>query len=235
MIFSAHLLSLHLIPPALFPSPSPLSQFPPSIQLWYLFYFSFWERFKHLPLGSSCYLDSLDLWIVACFFLVFFVTAILVDVGWHLLWHSITVQNSSGKSALLQDICVTICFRPLSIQTNVWNQCNSSEWIRNIFHGTTCIFKKTFYWFTVNFTSCTKFHSSPCPFVYLPLVLAISSPKGEKNVIVETIICHNESHSNFCPYFFTCQCSLQWVTGLVWGLWLLLQYQNWILTRTPLG
>ena len=38
----------------------------------------------------------------------------------------------------------------------------------------------------------------------------------------------------FCSYIFTCKCSLHWVNSLVWGLWLLLQYQCWNLTRTPL-
>lgn len=31
------------------------------------------------------------------------------------------------------------------------------------------------------------------------------------------------------------KCSLQWISGLVWVLWLLLYQQYWILTVTPLG
>ena len=41
-----------------------LNQFCPPIYLQYLFYFPFSVRFKHSPLGSPCYLDSLGHWIV---------------------------------------------------------------------------------------------------------------------------------------------------------------------------
>ena len=37
------------------------------------------------------------------------------------------------------------------------------------------------------------------------------------------------------PYIFTCKCSLQWVIGLFWDLWLLFHYLYWNFTRTPLG
>lgn len=53
---------------------------------------------------------------------------------------------------------------------------------------------------------------------------------------MEAIVYHSVSHSiPFCPCFFSYKCSLQWLFGLVWGLWLLLYYQYWILTKTPLG
>lgn len=48
-------------------------------------------------------------------------------------------------------------------------------------------------------------------------------------------MCHGVSHNLlFCPNSFTCGCSFQWVTELVWGFCLLLRYQYWILTSTPL-
>ena len=57
-----------------------------------------------------------------------------------------------------------------------------------------------------------------------------------KHFIMEAVVCHSVSHSiSLCPHIFTCKCSLQWVIGLVWGLWLLLHYQSWILTKSPLG
>jgi hypothetical protein len=39
---------------------------------------------------------------------------------------------------------------------------------------------------------------------------------------------------SFCSNSFACKCSLQWVTDQVRGLRLLIHYQYWILTRTPL-
>lgn len=39
----------------------------------------------------------------------------------------------------------------------------------------------------------------------------------------------------FSPNIFTYEYSSYWVTSLVPGLWLLLHYQYWILTGTPLG
>jgi len=53
---------------------------------------------------------------------------------------------------------------------------------------------------------------------------------------MEATVCHSVSHSRpFHPNSFTYKRSLQWVTGLVQGLWLLLHYQYWIFTETPLG
>ena len=62
------------------------------------------------------------------------------------------------------------------------------------------------------------------------------SPKEnkDKNIILnnptmEAVVCHSVSHNiDFCLNFFTCKYSLRWVIGLVWDLWLLLQYQYWI-------
>ena len=75
-----------------------------------------------------------------------------------------------------------------------------------------------------------KFHiMHPSP-THLPI------PSYLPSTFVEVIISDNVYHSiPFYPYFFTCKCSLQWVTGLVWGLWLLLHYQYLILIGTPLG
>lgn len=36
-----------------------------------------------------------------------------------------------------------------------------------------------------------------------------------------------------CLHIFTCKCSLQWVIGLVLGLWLLSHHQYWTLARIP--
>jgi hypothetical protein len=47
-------------------------------------------------------------------------------------------------------------------------------------------------------------------------------------------VCHSVSYSiAFCPHFFACKCSLQWL-GLIWGLWLLLLHQYWNFIGTPL-
>jgi len=46
-----------------FPMPSP-TQFPPSLHLWYLFYFAFWERVNHSPSAPPCYLACLGLCVV---------------------------------------------------------------------------------------------------------------------------------------------------------------------------
>ena len=75
-------------------------------------------------------------------------------------------------------------------------------------------------------------HSSPCPFIS---TLATSPKENLKNIyIMEVVVCHSVSHSiPFCSYIFTWKCSLQWVIGLVWRLWLLLHHQYQILTRTP--
>jgi hypothetical protein len=51
---------------------------------------------------------------------------------------------------------------------------------------------------------------------------------------VKALVCHSVSHSIFlCPHIVTCKYSLQWVTGLVQGLWLLWHHQYWIFTGTP--
>ena len=94
------------------------------------------------------------------------------------------------------------------------------------------------YWFFVNFIPCT-----PIPFISLfhhthslSLQPALPSPQTNQTKPLSNCISCSVSHSiPFCPHFFACKCSLQWVIGLVWGLWLLLHYQYWILIRTPLG
>jgi hypothetical protein len=59
--------------------------------------------------------------------------------------------------------------------------------------------------------------------------------KTNKNLVMEGGMCCSVSHSiSFGPHNFTWQCSLQWVTGLVWVLWLLLHHQSWNFTRAPL-
>jgi hypothetical protein len=66
-----------------------------------------------------------------------------------------------------------------------------------------------------------------------PLESPLKQRRRKKNPIVDAVVCHSVSH--FCPHFFACRCSLQTIIGLVPGLWLLLLYQYWILTGTPLG
>jgi hypothetical protein len=46
-------------------------------------------------------------------------------------------------------------------------------------------------------------------------------------------VCHSVSHGIFlCPHIFSCKCSLQWVIGLVQGIWLLPHHQYWIIAGT---
>lgn len=39
----------------------------------------------------------------------------------------------------------------------------------------------------------------------------------------------------FCPNSFSYKCPLQWIVGLVQGLWLLLHHHSWTLVENPLG
>lgn len=74
-----------------------------------------------------------------------------------------------------------------------------------------------FYWFVVNFTPCTQYHSSPSllyPFNFPP-------KRKYKHTYPKTKTPNKT-------------CFLQWVTAAVWGLWLLLPHQYWILMGTPL-
>jgi hypothetical protein len=100
------------------------------------------------------------------------------------------------------------------------------------------------YWVFVSFKSCTLFllvSLSPQIYFYLCNFPQIkkeahkqTKPKHTKHLIVEAVICHNMSHNiPLCPYIFTCKCSLQWVIGLVWGLWLLWHHSYLILMRLP--
>jgi hypothetical protein len=71
---------------------------------------------------------------------------------------------------------------------------------------------------------------------YLPSTLATVPKTEEKeNLLVKAVVCHSVSHRiPFSSYFFVCKCSLQWLIGLVKGLQLLLLYQYWKLSGTPL-
>ena len=92
----------------------------------------------------------------------------------------------------------------------------------------------SFYWLWVSHHA-PQSHSSPLPFIPALCLCNLPPPKEKENLVVEAVVCHSESHSIlFCPHFFACKCSLQWVISLVQGLWLLLHYQYQILTRTPL-
>jgi hypothetical protein len=77
----------------------------------------------------------------------------------------------------------------------------------------------------VNFSSCTQPHSSLCPLI--SALHPCNSPPKTKTKTKETALSDSTS---FCPHIFPCKCLLQWVTGLVRGLWLLLHYQYWIPT-----
>lgn len=69
----------------------------------------------------------------------------------------------------------------------------------------------------VNFTPCTQYHSSPS--LFYPCNFP---PKRKyKHTYPKTKIPNKT-------------CFLQWVTAAVWGLWLLLPHQYWILMGTPL-
>jgi len=79
-----------------------------------------------------------------------------------------------------------------------------------------------------------------CP---LPLQLPIQKKvkiKTEQNKTKPShqgsIVCHSAPYGiPLWPSMFTFKSSLQWVIGLIWDLWLLLQSKYWILTETPLG
>lgn len=84
----------------------------------------------------------------------------------------------------------------------------------------------------MDFTSCT-------PLISPPSIAALHhcnlTPK-EKKITVEAVVCYSVSHSVFfCLNIFTCKCSLKGAIGLVQGLWILLHYHYWILTKTPFG
>jgi hypothetical protein len=97
--------------------------------------------------------------------------------------------------------------------------------------------KQPFYWFFVNFMSCTPIPLIPPPHSLIAALLSCNLPTTkEKYFVVEAVVCHSESHSvPFCPHFFAYKCSLQWLVCLAQGLWFLLFYQYWNLTGTPLG
>ena len=78
-------------------------------------------------------------------------------------------------------------------------------------------------------------HSSPCPSISTLRPSKLPKTKQQKTNNTKASphgwVCHNVSyHIPFCPNSFPCKCSLQWVIGLVWGLWLLLQHQYGILS-----
>lgn len=85
----------------------------------------------------------------------------------------------------------------------------------------------------------TKTHPNPthlcipsCP----SSTLATSPTAGDGDLIVEAaVMCHSVSHGiPFYPYFPACKCSLQWLVGLLGGLWCLLHCHYWNLTGTTL-
>jgi hypothetical protein len=102
-----------------------------------------------------------------------------------------------------------------------------------------CLFL-IFYWF---------FMSTPAPLIspslrIHPLPLQSLHTPNKKTTIKQSIEnsslwklqCVSVSHSiSLCLHIFTCKRSLQWVTGLVLGLWLLWHHHYWNLTGTPPG
>lgn len=92
-------------------------------------------------------------------------------------------------------------------------------------------FQTFFYWFFVNFTSCIStwlifpsLHIHSSSFATPPHT---NTHKRKQNLTEKAVLCPT-IHTPFCPNSFTCKCLLQWVIGLVGGLWLLL-------TGTPFG
>lgn len=83
----------------------------------------------------------------------------------------------------------------------------------------------------MNFTICTS-----NPFTSPSILATFARTKEKKtNLSLENVVYYSVSHIiPFCPYFFTWKCSLQWLIGLVWSLWLLLFYQYRNLTEKPL-
>lgn len=62
--------------------------------------------------------------------------------------------------------------------------------------------KKPFYRFFVDFPSCTQLISPSPPTCPLSLPPPFH-PTEEKNLVVETVVCHSVSHTmSFCPLFF---------------------------------
>jgi hypothetical protein len=100
-----------------------------------------------------------------------------------------------------------------------------------------CFCFLTFYWFFVNFTSCTLIslislssHTHPPPLQPPP-----PTNKGNKDLVMEAVVCPSVSYSiPFAHTFVARKCLLQWVIGLVQGLWLLLLFPYWNLPVSPL-
>lgn len=105
-----------------------------------------------------------------------------------------------------------------------------------------------FYWFLGNFTLCTKSHSSPCFSMSalhpwnLPtkrkqkIKIKTKDYQTKKQIAMVAALSHSESQGiPFSLSSFICISMLQCVIGLAWGLWHLLHYQYWILTRPLLG
>jgi len=86
-----------------------------------------------------------------------------------------------------------------------------------------------FHCFFVNFIPCSNpSHLPP----YLPSPLHPLPQHRKQHLISEAMVRHSLSHSiHFCPHFFACKCSLQWLIGPLQGLWLLLLYQYRNLTQ----
>ena len=99
----------------------------------------------------------------------------------------------------------------------------------------------TFCLFCFNFLSVLCefhiMHPNPTPFpipLYPPSTLATYVPIEKYHCGSCSVSQCIPQYTPFCSYIFTCKCSLQWATGLIWGFWFLLHYQYWILTRTTL-
>lgn len=63
------------------------------------------------------------------------------------------------------------------------------------------------------------------------------NPANQKpHLTAKAAVCHSVSHGvTLYPYSFTCKHSLEWIAGLVRGLWLLPPCQHWIPTGTLLA
>ena len=100
-------------------------------------------------------------------------------------------------------------------------------------------FSFLFFSFFLNFllVLCEFYICTLIPFISPLLIFALhpyNLPVNREKNLVEALVCHNMSHKyTFSPHFCACKCSLQWLIGLVGGLWLLLLYQYWNLTGTP--
>lgn len=74
-----------------------------------------------------------------------------------------------------------------------------------------------------------------CPLLLQPLSTTTENKKQStaKHRITEAVVCHSVSHSIPLPPHITCKGSVQWLIGLLQGLWLLWYHQSWVLTGTP--